>query len=1172
MARSIDGAASSGVDYGAGALVNATATANAFTMAAIVRKTSANGVYCRFLGLYTSGNVDVGSLTVNNAGTSADSLEWTVNNNVTWTTSIKLTSADGWCLVAASRAAGSGALAPRMHKYVFSTNTWTHANASGTLAGNTGAAASFWTGYGVSAMSWGPQAAWLRVLADAEIESLPFSLSAWWATSPSGLWVPDQSDTSMLINDQTGQGGDQVYIQGTVVSADSVPVLSYGHPVIIKTRMTPTSAGPLQYRAGSGVSAVATSTSTSVTIPTAVKAGDTMFLVATYKVLTGTAVLTTPAGWQVVDAPVNGPSGNTFQGAVFSKVATGTPGSQATEAGTTVSTGGSSSQQLNLAFAAYQGAHNVPRAVSFVVGSTTASASITATAPGTAPVAGDLVVLVGAVRGSTNGPASEPTFSGPGGATIRAQSANVSGSAQNTAVFIGDHDSSSGDRTVTASQTSWAIAGQIILRPVVANTSVSSDVAESLTVGDAVARAADLVRASSEGLALGNTVSAGVVLARDTSEGLTAGGVAAATRAQSRGTSESLTSADAVATVVTRPAVAAESLTLGHTLAVGGAYARGVGEAVSLGHTLAAISGQARGLAEAIGLAGAGAVVSAKPRAQAEAVTLGNALAAVSAYTRAAGESVSLAHTLAVISGQARGVAGALTLSDALARGSLAYTRAVSEGVSLAHVLAVTSVKARAQGESLTLGNALAAVTAQPRSQAETLVLGNAIAATRVQSRGTSETLTSSDAWFYTVGRFIGVAEALHLVDAVAGAMSAPRGIAQSITLTDGFNPGTGVTIAVLEDMSMADAWVRQVSAPRMVGEGMSVDSDAAPVVALSVGVAESLTCADDWFAGLVVLIGFAETVGFGDASVVAAAGYGRAVAETLTLGHSFGRQVARDRAVAQTITVSDGWVRVAASARAVPESVTLADVWVRARSVVRAVAEALGMGNTFARQTDRPRGVAQTVSLVDAVTGGRFVNTSTGEAIAVADQFARAATGYARADPESVNLGHSFVRQTARARTVAEAIAMIDDVLVSRQIIPVVAAIEMTFSTQMDARTSRVRAIAGSLAPVDSLSRLIDRSRSTSELVHMSDLPSAIRAQQIFGSSQIAFDDLSWASTATVRQIAVTLALEDSSVAASTGVEPIIVAHAHRVFFTDPGISGLASFDSGSGTIRRTV
>jgi hypothetical protein len=219
------------------------------------------------------------------------------------------------------------------------------------------------------------------------------------------------------------------------------------------TFTAPTAAPYL--RPGTTASALGAAGTCTVTIPAGVQAGDLMVVAANFKVATGTDTIQTPAGWTQLVAPTTG-TGTQFQVAIYTRVAV------AGSAGTTVTLAGGipSAQQINAVFAAYANASAVPRSAALATNGTTASTTVTAASAATS--ADDLVLYVAGARESVNGPAGQPVFAGPGNLWV--QSAATSGAAQNVAVAIGDDGNTAGARTITASQSSWSVAGQVVLR------------------------------------------------------------------------------------------------------------------------------------------------------------------------------------------------------------------------------------------------------------------------------------------------------------------------------------------------------------------------------------------------------------------------------------------------------------------------------------------------------------------------------------------------------------------------------------------------------------------------------------------------------------------------------------------------------------------------------------
>lgn len=171
------------------------------------------------------------------------------NGNGDGSSSVRVFVADGWVLIGADKA--SGVNNPRFHRYIYSTNVWTHSNGNtgtignNTAPGSTGKVLHGKEGTGISFFNGeiALTGIWNRRLSDAEWETLPFSLMHWHATAPVGLWLFDQSLTTQNVADFTGNGANQTAITGTAVATNHPPVFNRGHPVISVTREAAAAAG-----------------------------------------------------------------------------------------------------------------------------------------------------------------------------------------------------------------------------------------------------------------------------------------------------------------------------------------------------------------------------------------------------------------------------------------------------------------------------------------------------------------------------------------------------------------------------------------------------------------------------------------------------------------------------------------------------------------------------------------------------------------------------------------------------------------------------------------------------------------------------------------------------------------------------------------------------------------
>lgn len=183
-------------------------TAGASTFAAIVK--SASDTSRRRIMSCNAGGYSLDK-------SASDLIEWT--DAAAPTLNIKV--ADGWVLVAATKAAGT--VAPRFHKYVFSSRVHSH-EAGVATAGDKNGGTNVWIGQSAAAsFFWSGEIAalgiWNAVLTDSQIEALAVGLTPWLAVPPTGLWLLDQGSTGQLVNDLTGRGANESSKSGTSVGS-----------------------------------------------------------------------------------------------------------------------------------------------------------------------------------------------------------------------------------------------------------------------------------------------------------------------------------------------------------------------------------------------------------------------------------------------------------------------------------------------------------------------------------------------------------------------------------------------------------------------------------------------------------------------------------------------------------------------------------------------------------------------------------------------------------------------------------------------------------------------------------------------------------------------------------------------------------------------------------------
>ena len=179
----------------------------------------------------------------------SDVVALSIGGTVVQATTVNCLNTDGWAFLACTKATGT--TTPRFHKYLYSSNVWSHENAGSTIADAANA-----TGYFLGANDlngtknswWEGDIAWLgfiggTALSDALIESyFPFSLAGIAAANPAVFWILDQQATAQTVLDLTGHGANETAQVATTVSTFSEPLFTYGLPTQRVTKQ-PAAAG-----------------------------------------------------------------------------------------------------------------------------------------------------------------------------------------------------------------------------------------------------------------------------------------------------------------------------------------------------------------------------------------------------------------------------------------------------------------------------------------------------------------------------------------------------------------------------------------------------------------------------------------------------------------------------------------------------------------------------------------------------------------------------------------------------------------------------------------------------------------------------------------------------------------------------------------------------------------
>lgn len=206
------------------------------TLVAICRHTATPDTFRTIVAV---GSSDGNAYMLHSAQSGTDAMGYW-NGTADVTSTITFGTADGWCLVAVTKASGTNA--PRFHKIRLDGGAApSHVDSGSTVGdvtsvGTNSRIACYLSSIGSVNEKFDGDflcaAVYNVVLTDAQLETMAWSLKAWWARQPSALWMLDQETTGQIIRDLTGGGANPITTQTSGVST-SVNGFSYGQDVLI---------------------------------------------------------------------------------------------------------------------------------------------------------------------------------------------------------------------------------------------------------------------------------------------------------------------------------------------------------------------------------------------------------------------------------------------------------------------------------------------------------------------------------------------------------------------------------------------------------------------------------------------------------------------------------------------------------------------------------------------------------------------------------------------------------------------------------------------------------------------------------------------------------------------------------------------------------------------------
>jgi hypothetical protein len=195
------------------------------TIVAVCRRDASTTLRQCIVRAYNSASAHCAGITFNESG----NLAYIAGGSITASASANVPANSGWVMLAGSKTTGSAN--PRLHRYVYATDIHTHVNgdfalgdsantmdSGGTVRIGENNSSEFLDG-GMAVLAYFP-----TVLTDMQIEGLTDDVAAWFALSPTAMWIFDQDPVSAL-QDEIGSA-HQTTITGTSVDSTSPPIIT----------------------------------------------------------------------------------------------------------------------------------------------------------------------------------------------------------------------------------------------------------------------------------------------------------------------------------------------------------------------------------------------------------------------------------------------------------------------------------------------------------------------------------------------------------------------------------------------------------------------------------------------------------------------------------------------------------------------------------------------------------------------------------------------------------------------------------------------------------------------------------------------------------------------------------------------------------------------------------
>jgi hypothetical protein len=783
-----------------------------FTAVAVCRVTTNPG-FAGYIFGWDSSSSSIGALGVDSAGNMRAIVA--SSSGIGPTSAISSGATDGWILYAITKTSGTTTI--RFHRYLYASDTWARGNSTSTaansLAPNQVRLGNYWTGSDGFTGDLAAAAIFNATLTDDQVSSLPFSSAAWLSLAPVGMWVLDQSNVTQTVIDWTGGGTNETARSGSAVSTASVPILGYGHPVILRTRQAP----PNPQLAASYYLPFTGNNASTLTTPSFTPANGEVIVVKMQTWATGTAMGSVTGGsqtWtsQVVEAPggFNGWVG------ISTTTITGSPGSMTVSATPAASCGHSMvvERWTNAQLAA------TPAVGSGTAASSAPSATVTTTAANS-------VVSWLVYDNNNRDPSARAYLSS---AVDEALDDNHTGT-NGVTYYAYQQAPSAGSQTIGLSAPNtmqWVIAGIEIQAPSAGGGSQNG--AAALTSASSLTAGATKAVAGAVGMTAGSSLTGGATQATTGACTMSAASsmAVAATKVQPGAVAMSAASSATTSATVVQPG----AVTMSAASALSASPTQNSGAAVAMGSASSLTTAAVLVQPGAVGMTAASSVTASASQTSVAVVAMSSASALTIAGTRVQPGAVSMTSASALAADATSGAAtgSTMTAASSLTAGA-GQTSAAAVAMAAASSLTATGVRVQPGTATMSAASSLSAAGTLTGQGASVMSASSSLTAAGTTTTGGT-------------GAILNAASAMTVSAAATGQGAAALSAVSSLSANAGGGQSGAATLSAASSLS-ADA-VRSAGAAALMNAASSLSAAGLRIVigAADMSATSTLTAA----------------------------------------------------------------------------------------------------------------------------------------------------------------------------------------------------------------------------------------------------------------------------------------------------------------------------------------